>query len=433
MAGVRDSQLTKRGPWPLGVDNTSQEGELPTDEFGARPIALREAVNVDLSAGGRPRRRKGRTRVAAGDLVHSLWSAPQLEFALLVDGGMLKAMRGDESFVDLEVEMGNLPISYALVNDRVYACNQVAGCIVDQGLQAWSWAPEQPAGQPTLVAGDGTLPAGQYQVAVTFSDMLGRESGSTLAAVIDLPDNGAIALYDMPVPTAGLVNVYCTGPNDQVLRLYGSMSAWADGLSINGPATGRPLTTQFLQPMPTGDIVRFGHGRLWVARGNELFWSEPLRFGLYHPAKNRMRFNAPIDLLEPTGDGTAGAGVYVAAGSHTYWYGDADPAKWTQAIAAHTGAIPGSSLVVGGTSVGRDTDAPVPIWLTRHGKLVVGVGGAAIEIPNKAVTDSAQRAAPLLREQNGDTHYVAALKAPQKQGLAVTDVAVAHVVHRDAE
>lgn len=431
MAGVSDRGLTKAGPWPRGVDNTSQEGALPVDDFG-QTVALREAVNVDLSAAGRPRRRAGYLPILSGSLVHSLWSAENLDFALFVDDGALTALRPDESMFALGAYLGNHPVSYALVNDRVYCCNRTGGRLVDSGLQAWSWAPEQPAGQPTLTAVAGALAPGQYQVAVTFTDALGRESGSTVAAVIDLAATGGIQVTDVPAPAQGLVNLYCSGPNATVLRLYDSAQAWPGGTMIIGEAVGRPLVTQHLEPMPFGDIVRFGHGRLWVARGHELFWSDPLRYGLFRPSQNRMRFNAPIDLIEPYGDGTGGAGVYVAAGNHTYWYGDADPAKWTQAIASHAGAVPGSSAVMPGSAVGRGSDAPVLVWLSRSGKLVVGAGGAVTEIQNGAVIDTADRAAPLVRDRNGDTHYVAALRAPQKHGLAVSDIAYAHVVHRDA-
>ena len=432
MAGVRDGQLTNAGPWPLGVDNTSQEGALPADDFG-RTVALRDAVNVDLSAGGRPRRRRGYTQALAGATVHSLWSHDDLDFGLVVDNGALLALRSDESTFDLGVAMGDLPVSYALINDQVHCSNRSASCIVDLGMQAWSWSPEQPAGQPTLAAGGGALSPGRYQVAVTFTDALGRESGSTVAAVIELAAPGGIVVTDVPAPAAGYVNLYCSGPNDTVLRLYDSAPAWPAGTAILGEATGRPLVTQHLEPLPAGDIVRAGHGRRWVARGNELFWSEPLRYGLFRPSQNRMRFNAPIDLLEPIGDGTGGAGVFVGAGNHVHWYGDAEPAKWTQATASFNGALPGDTLRVPGTTMGRQTDEPVVVWLSRSGKVAVGsAGGTVTEVQNGAVIDNADRGALLLREQAGDTHVVAALRAPSKHGLAVADVAYAHVVHRDA-
>ena len=71
---------------------------------------------------------------------------------------------------------------------------------------------------------------------------------------------------------------------------------------------------------------------------------------------------------------------------------------------------------------------PVYVWLTaltsRHWQ-------ARQQLITEHI-DTADRAAPLVRDRNGDTHYVAALRAPQKHGLAVSDTAYAHVVHRDA-
>ena len=430
MAGVRDRGLIKAGPWPLGVDNTSQEGELARDEFG-QIIALREAVNVVLSSGGRPRRRKGFAAVNA-DTAHSLWSAPLLQHGFFVKNGQLTALlaSGETAPVAPAVFVVN-PLSFALINDRVYFSNDAVCGMVDLGLQAWSWAPEHPAGQPTLAIGAGSLDKGRYQVAVTFVDWLGRESGSTLAAEIELPNGGGIVVTDIPTPSEGGTNVYVTGANDQVLRLYDSAAVWPSGLTVSAPATGRALMTQFLEPLPPGNIVRGGHGRQWVARGNELFWSEPLRYGMFNRAKNRMRFAAPIDLVEPIGDGTGGAGVFVAAGNHTYWYGDADPAKWTQVTSAHAGAIPGSSVTVKGTVLGLASPAPVLVWLSRSGKFVVGTpGGGIAEIKNKAVVDIAESAATLVREDSGDTFITASLRSPAKHALAVSDVATTHIVSR---
>lgn len=430
MAGVRDRGLLKAGPWPLGVDNTSQEGELTSDEFG-RTIALREAVNVVMASSGRPRRRKGFTSII-DDPVHSLWSDPLLQHGFFVAGGKLTATMPSGEFRAVTPDVFvTQPLSFALINDRVYYTNAAVCGLIDLGLQAWSWAPEHPAGQPTLAVGGGSLPPGRYQVAVTFTDWLGRESGSTLAAEITLDAPGGIVVTDIPTATDGATAVYVSGANDQVMRLYEMSPSWPGGLIITAPATGRSLVTQFLEPLPPGDIVRAGHGRQWVARGNELFWSEPLRYGMYNRAKNRMRFQAPIDLIEPIGDGTGGAGVFVAAGNYTYWYGDADPAKWSQAVSAHVGAIPGSAVRVKGTVLGLASPAPVLVWLSRSGKFVVGApGGGVNEIKNSAVVDTAESAAVLVREDQGDTFLTASLRSPTKHALAVSDVAVAHIVSR---
>ncbi|HRP74488.1 MAG TPA: hypothetical protein PKZ27_02770 [Rhodocyclaceae bacterium] len=438
MAGVRDGQLYKAGPWPRGVNNTAEEGALPENEYGTRPIALREAVNVDLTAQGRPRRRRGYAPAMSGALAHSGWRDSALPFGLYVDGGALKAVFDDLTTQDLGVDVGNAPVSYARINDRVFFSNNSVSGLITPDLQAWSWAPECPLGQPACAAATGySLDKGMYQVAVTFTDLLGRESGAALAVQLDVGQDGGIELSNIPQPldpvATPTVNFYATGADDQVLRLYTSAPSMTAHGVIADRADGRPLLTQHLQPLPPGGIVRGGHGRQWVARFDQLYWSAPLRYGLFNPARDRMRFDAPIDMLEPIGDGAGGAGVFAAAGDKTYWYSGADPHGFSQVIVAHQGVVPGSSLVLPGDAVGMDTAAPVATWLGKDGVHYVGTpGGSVAALTSGVVVDSADRAAVFYREQGGVAQLVAALRGPRPQSMAVTDRAYAHIVHRDA-
>lgn len=436
MARVPERTLRRAGPWPAGIDNLSAEGDLATDEFGRR-VALREAVNVDLTNTGRPIRRRGYTPVYQGTLCHSGWGDPRLPFGLFVDDGEMCAVYPDMTVIRLGVEVGNLPVSYELINDKVFYSNAVACGLLTPDLQAWSWAPEQPAGQPLLATEDGYgLDAGQYQVVVTFTDLLGRESGSSLAAAIDVAQGEGIVLSSIPQPSdlvsTPTTNIYCTGPNDQVFRLYASIPSGMSSGQITARAEGRPLTAHLLQPLPPGQIVRLGHGRQWVASGNTLYWSEPLRYGMYRPAANRIRFNAPIDVLEPVGDGTAGAGVYVAAGEMTYWYAGSDPASFTQSVAVHGGAHRGT-VRVPASALGDDTDELVTVWLGRNGTFYRANPGGNPGVLNKTgVVDAADGATLMFREDRGLAQIVAALRGARPQSFALTDRAYAHVIHRDA-
>lgn len=432
MAGVRDRQLVRAGGWPRGVNNIARESGLPVDENGRR-LALREAVNVDLDNAGVPSRRRGFESVGARTLAHSLWSDDLLPFGLLVDDGELHALHPDETVQPLGARAGTLPVSYALINQQVFWSNESACGVVLPDLSTAWWAPEQPAGQPSLELVPGlSLHAGLYQVAVTFTDRLGRESGCTLAAAIDVPEGHGIRAFSIPQPSAAdvaLVNVYLTDANDQVLRRHTSLPPTGiTDINLGAPATGRALDTQFLQPMPPGQIVRLFNGMQLVATGNILRWSSPLRYGMHDPARGQMRFSDRIDLVAPAVDRS---GVFVAAGARTYWLGGATPAEWSQTIVYGAGAVPGSHLDVPGTVFGGEATAPVATWLATDGQVVVGAGGMVRPTkPGEAAIDNADRAAPLLREEGGLRQLVMALRAPQRQGLAVRDEAVAHVIRR---
>ena len=429
--GVSDDELVRAGPWPQGINNLAPEGRTPRNENG-RPVALREADNVDLTAEGWPQRRRGRERRVPGVLVHSLWGAPSLPWGLYVDAGELTALYPGGQAEPLGVLVGDMPLSYDLINDRVYYTSRIAcGCIT-LDLRRVPWAPEQPSGQPLLAAVDGFgLDPGQYQVAVTFTDAHGRESGTSLAGVIDVAAGQGIELTSLPAPAdpaeTPLVNVYCSSANGSVLYRYTTLQAGAAYAVISAAPPGRALQTTHLQPLPAGQIVRGGHGRQWVAVGSEIMWSEPLRYGLWNPARNRIRFGARVDLLEPIG----AAGVLVAAGDRTYWLSGTDPKDFTQRIVRASGAVPGSVARVPGNVIGMQTTEQLPVWVARSGHFCAGLPDGSVHVmkDGQAVIDGADGAALLFRQQDGLQQIIAALRAPQANGLALRDRVVARVIY----
>lgn len=431
MAGVPDDGLVKAGPWPAGVNNLAKEGLLPEG-------ALREADNIDLDKAGYAGRRVGYLRSYAGTLVHSLWSHDHLDFGLFVDSGQLHAIRADESVEALGITVGDQPLSYALINDRVFWSNAVACGLLTLDLQAWEWAAQQPDGQPDAAPEPGYgLHPGQYQVAITYTDALGRESGSTLAVVVDVPEGHGIRLASIPMPAdltaTPITNIYLTDANDQVLRLHSSQPSGMSIAVIGQQAKGRAISTQLLRAMPAGHIVRSGSGRQFVARLREVLWSPSLRYGMLDPARNRIRYPDAIDMMEPVGSGTPGAGVFVAAGKRTVWLGGADPQAFTQTIAHSSGVVPGSSMTVSAAVLGLERSDDVLVWLARNGHFCVGLpGGQVMQLKlGEAVVNDASRAAVMFREHDGLQQLVAALRGSRKQGLAIADKLVAHVIHED--
>lgn len=430
MAGVPSAQTPSGGPWPLGINNLSPEGRVPTDENG-RPVALREADNIDLTKEGWASRRGGYEGRYTGTLVHSLWSHDDLGFGLFVDAGQLHAFDADESVEALGVVLGDLPLSYAPVGDRVYFSNaNESGMLsaLDRTVHAWG-APATP-GVPPFEAVDGyALPAGLYQLAITITDALGRESGAGRAAQVQLADQQGLLLQGLP--DTGAVNVYLSGPNDQVLRLAARLPAGTPSCLVAAPAEGIKLATQLLDPMPPGQITRIFNGRHWVADGRTLRWSPPLRYGMTDLAHALIRFDARIDLLEPvTGDG---AGLFIAAGKRTYFLAGADPASLQPVDVHSAGAVPGTSVRVPGQSIGMDNDRDYTVWLSRKGTYVIGMPGGAVTGLNvgRAAIDDADRGASLFAQRGGKQQVITTLRGPRPQGLAITDRAVAHVIHVD--
>jgi hypothetical protein len=429
MAGVRDKQLRTFASFPLGVNNLGAEDALPQDQNGNQ-IALREGVNVDTSDEGKPGLRDGYTLVRASTGCHSGWSDDYLPFGLMVDNGALRVVHTDLSSDELVSPISpGLPVSYARVNDQVFWTNGIQSGLVTTSLELAPWCCPQPNGQPTLaLQADGALDAGSYQVAVTFYDGLGRESGAARAVPIEVPANGAIALSNIPQPpTDGRIRLYCTGGHDGALRVAATLPYGTTEYVITQRPTGRPCNTLLLRPMPAGQLVAFGNGRQFVARGKELLFSPTMRYGMIAPAKNRVSFAKRIDMIAFVGDGTDGAGLFVSDGSRTYFMAGADPSDWRQPIAYPHGAMPGQIAYMSGAIWGLATKQALPVWIARNGRVVVGLPGGDVHLPQPreggpdAVFDSADSAAIYLRQSQGDSRIVAALKGAQPNKLAVSD------------
>lgn len=439
MAGVNDKQLSRLGPWPLGVDNIPAETDLSTTEKGAI-IALRGAVNVDIPESGKPRRRAGYVKRVAGASMHSSWRDGMFPFALFVDSGTLYGwMTGGEPWA-IQTGLAPRDVSYALVNDRVYWGNGVQCGVVTQEGEALPLGVRGPHGQPILSASTaGGLLPGRYQVAVTFRDSRGEESGSPRAELIDLPQGGGITLSSVPQPSATnviAVRVYLTPANGDVLYFARDLPVGMTSVTLLDPARGRPLDTLLLEAMPAPEVVRLLNSRLFcVVDTNAMVWSESLRYGLCELSKSRMRIGKRITLLEPVADGTDAAGLYVADEKKTYWLGGSDPARFTRTIAYPFGAIAGTGVKVPASVFGLESAVPVVYWLASNGVACIGLPGGQV-VPlreSKVAAPSSAKGASLFRMIEDLPQVVTSLQSASDRRIGVGDRAVARVYRNGVE
>lgn len=434
MAGVRDKQLQTFSSFPVGINNTADEEKLPRDDHG-KLLAARDAVNTDFSETGKPGRRDGYTQVHAGTAAHSAWSDDYLPFGLYVDGDTLYAVQADESRDALLSGLApGLPLSYCRINDAICWTNGVQSGQVTLDFETRPWACPGPAARPllTAVAHAGALDAGSYQVTTTFLDAWGRESGALRAAPIDVPQDHGIHVEQIPQPPAGgRVRLYVTGGHDGLLRPLVTLAEGITEFVITDPPTGsRTCETMLLQPLPPGQLVATGNARQYVARGREVLYSPVLRYGLFDPRKGRVGFNTRVDMIAFVGDGTDGAGLYVSDGKRTYWLAGGDPAQWKQVIAMSCGAVPGQITFAPGDVWGLDSRQLLPVWQARNGRLVVGMPGGQLYLPQPrergpdAVFDKADAAALLYRETAGDRRVISALRGAGPQTVAIRDALI---------
>lgn len=372
---VDKRELIKFNNFSKGVHNVALENSLPPD-------ALRTALNVDIDDAGKMRRRKGYSLVVPTAGLHSLYQ-PVENTTIGVDAtGLVSIDTTIQKTTLTALSRVDLPMYFDRTdNDIFYSNGTDIGRVSIEGDEAFSISAPQPAGQPnaTVAVGIGGLNGGLYQVAITFLDASGRESGSTLALEIDAPEGSGIRLTDWPEMTGvAYVNIYMTSENGDVLYLADTIAPTTAPYLLGRRTLGRVLDKQFLHPMPAGIHVCVHNGRLFTAKNNVKSWSESLTYGLTKPSTNWATYGKDkITLIASSGSADS-AIMYIASNERTYRIVGADPKDWKRAIVHPYGAVPGSLTYVQPDVIGVEQDTRVPVWQDTAGSLIAGLATGVI-------------------------------------------------------
>lgn len=412
------------GPWPLGVNNVDADRAAVFTAGRERPAQLRAAVNVDLDRDGWPRRRVGRVKRLTLDNGHSLASVGGM--LLCVDDGALLRVDPDDWSTQLLASVGDAPLSFCDTGGSVYFLSATTrGRLVNGRARPWGL---EPPASPLVARVDGQLPAGRYQVAITV-EADGLESGSRRATTIELATPGALQVTPGSLdPDAELVNLYCSDTNGRELYHVGAYSAAAAPWVISQVGVSTDLLDGFnVYPPPYGQRVRLFKGRLLVAAGAALYWSEPLAFHRFRVDRDLQLRDEAIALLEPTLDG-----FYLATRSALWWVGGDDPETWQPVELAREQVPLGDALRVPGSALpALETSAPVLLWATARGFMAGLPGGQVRALTDGRVVMPAHGSATLAyREEDGLRQVLLALRESQAGGsrLASTDTATCEVI-----
>ncbi len=409
------------GPFNLGVNNRRPDTDLVVPKVGAY---LRFGVNVDLHASGRMKRRPGFTESLAGADCHSLWATPDESLAYAVDGTTLYELSGPpEAIAKTAVRSGLTPgarLSFTDVNGvTIYTDGTVLRKIIAGA--------DYPLGPPTVgvtpliaAAGAGALPAGTYQLCFAYLGTDMQQSGSTTPQQIDVAEGQGIAVSGLPAafPTGVQgVMVYMSSVNGDQLMLAMVLASAQTTLAITTmpQLTGR-CQTLLLKPMPAGSIVRANNGRLLVAVGRILQYSDPYALALTQPGRNYIPFTTKITVIESVKTGT-----YVATEDRTYFFsGDIANAEASEVLPY--GAVPGT----GGTS----PDGLKAWWMSTRG-LVQAAGGEIKNVQEQAIAvNKAAAGAAMFRERDGIKQVVTSLFGTEQTGAAAYSYMDAEIIRK---
>jgi hypothetical protein len=344
------------GPWPKGIQNLLDPTATPKG-------CLVEAINVDLSPEGAATQRLGYSSVSTN--VHSLFQHGNRTLGIV--NGMVAEIN-DTAARNLGLAVEGT-VTWCTLQDRaVFTNSGVLGCV--DGERAFVMGMDAPG----ISAATSSAPPAEYMTAVAAIGADGEE-GPLSSAVPAGP--GDI----VTITSGGPGRVYMTRKNGEV---FYDVGAYATGASMyripDMPPYGRACESQYLSRMPGGLYVRYWRGRLLVARGRTLYFSMPLRYGLFDPSFGFVKFEGKIDFIESIESGifvaVAGQGVY-------YLHGD-EPVKWERRLLDTTPAQPGAVTVIPTVQL-RALNLPAPqawcaVWLTDKG-FALGLSGGMVVYP----------------------------------------------------
>jgi hypothetical protein len=432
MAGVEDNELQPIGPWPQGINNLDKEHALPKG-------ALRAATNVDLDTQGWPTRRKGRTNRVSATRAHSLFATEHYLFALV--DGVLKAyeLSGNNLILagTIKSGLGERYVSYTQHLEDVYWTNGIHHRRIADDLTDHPSGLATPHPPTAAASATGGLAAGDYEVTLTWRDVDGKESGASPPVVVTLESTGGILLTNFPTSEedAAQLLIYVATPNTStddgdVYYLAYKLPAGATTLLLGAYTPGQACETLWLQPLPPGDIIRNGGGRNLIGSGPWLYWSHASRVGLMHHSHS-MRFGEGIKMIEYVGQGSEGAGFFIADHKRTYFMSGGNSPKDAQKIVRYGhSAVPGTSIVAPGTAFGLDTTEFVAYWMASNGVPCLGLPGGIVQplTEGRFATDTdSEHGASLYREVDGYRQLLTAMLAGKANTAGVSDSAVATV------
>lgn len=394
---------------PERLQRRSQEGAL---DF------VQSAVNGNFTDAGTFRRREGSVKTLAGGDCHSFWADAGVGF--MVDGVDLLRITleaGEPTQVVIAQVTPGLQMSYAKPVNDVYLSNGVQRFRTDSQGQVSEWGVPVPQRTPsTNVTSAGQLMKGRYQLVVSHLSADGEEGGTTFPLQVSLGSTGAIELTDIPQLPGHSTLIYCTSCDGDIFYKVGATTGSSFVIASTNEYGQRPIGL-LMNQTPPGNIVRQLNGRLLVAAGNILFYSEPYNFGLYNPARNYIPFPAPITMVEPCQNG------FFVSADQTYWVdgeiseADLNPVLPYKAIAGTSAVVPNQNAVW---------------WMSERGAVLGTQDGQVQNLQEKNVAvDPGVVGASLFREQDGMKQMISTMFGPQSTVMSASSFMEAEIIRKE--
>lgn len=383
---------TNRMQFGGGMDTRADQTNMPPDR-------VRDIANVDVAANGIGFVREGFTPTGLLPGARCLQGFDT--FALCAQGDGL--YRVDYPLATTLIATGlnpNSPVAYTQHAGAVWFTDgDMLGCVAADGRSTERVGLPTPASPNIRAAGIGGLTPGRYGLALSFVSAT-EESGIS-AITFTYTTAGVELLHIPPAPAGCDVRVYMTQPDGD--RLYHALDIPAGlipPILISTQAEGKVATNQYLTQTPGGRLLAGYNGRMYVARDNVLYFSEPLHYGLTSLQHGFVLYESEITLLQAVesglyvgtrehlhylaGDGPNAARTKLAAPAPVPWSGLSVPAGMLEKDFAQRGGLYAAWLAHDGYYLGTPDGSVIPLQSDRIGGLA-GDATASVLAPARGI------------------------------------------------
>lgn len=197
------------------------------------------------------------------------------------------------------------------------------------------------------------------------------------AGLYSLADDGNLSIVKVGL-TYGAKGYYAQ-VNDQVYFSNGyekgiisAQSVWSDW--VETPYVGPDTERSFGGP-PNGERIAFYRGRMMIANNLDkcLYYSEPLNFGCFDPARGFLMFDSGFTMVAPVDDG-----VFVSTESGVFFLAGQSFKDMEMKKVSEFPAVPGTDVVFSLSGINPDMPGNGVCFAARTKGICLGVGTGLI-------------------------------------------------------
>ena len=380
-------------------------------EIGFRGLV--KAENVDMRRQNKVGRRSG-YRCVREEQIDASWSSGNV--LIYQNGHELKLFKDDEEPIVLRE---NLTITKQLsaynIGNLIYWSNSVETGVIDILLKTnRSFGITPPSQAPKLNLITGELPAGRYQVVTTYIREDGQESGSSLSALIDVPDKSGIIAETIVSNDESIIRnrMYLTTPDGFEFYRANEVEREESELVYKGTTRflQKALVTQYLSAPPSWDMVEFYKSRLLFARDNVLYYSQPFSYELFDQRTNYIAFPNKITIIGSLPDN----GVFIATDRQTFFLAGEDIITCILIMRKNYGGVLGTCSYVDSSLISPEPiggAVQCPCWMSTRGICVGFPDGSVQNLTERSVAvPEGYIGTGLFRQQGNQNHYICVIK-----------------------